>query len=664
MAENAILIGYGGPGIAVVRRSVALAGDDGRVLACEPDTFLECLERRARQIPGNSLIMIIHVVQTDNLEDMRAALDFMTKVIDLKRSLALNLEQWIVALIGREWTVEELSIRVDADLSRPPYSLLVISRSNEALALLSDEAELAMAADLVHALSGTSLRRTLTSEKASLLEFGAGVAAAYYRKEPLVAGILAQAAILFVEGELLARKPSNDADSDLAKRWFSEHIRSLDELLAELALGESGQRLQELIRVDPDTAGGTEPEVVVDALKSYVDLMVNDRLPRVFGRIDEAVARRREALRQALVADAMGHLRKTQNLDFTVAYLEGLRTDLEERLVELRGGSRDPELPVKQLEQVEEAARVVPYPGAALARAIAFGGLGVAAGIGLLAMVAPAIALAVGAMLSLVGAGGVGLGAWARHRRLAGERRRFLDELQDYLSHRLAEYCRRSAEGLLIHLCRLIQRPDDPESGLLGGIEKMRDSGEKLRDHLNDITTVRFHEDLRSSELSIFLPSPEDLPTAELARAHPLPEHFPVGEAVMEAILSGMSEPCRFAADEVFARYYERGRSVTPQGLWHDLAELLQESGQSVATAAALFARGTGPLVSPSERAGDVRFDRFSYLPGALDGQKEALLAQAPEKNASDSGDPNALFWVSLRRFVEHSRPLPEEAPS
>ncbi|GAA3879139.1 hypothetical protein [Tessaracoccus defluvii] len=656
MSDSAILIGHGQAGLAVARRAAALAGHSDRVQACEPSDFLATLERRAGQVPGNTAIRTVHVVQTDGEEDMRAALAFLPEVARIDTTIAVHVDQWIIAMVGQRWDDAELDILTGADPGRPPYSLLVVSRSNEARALLPPEAELAMAGDLAHALTSGPLRQALVAGQGRV-QVGAGAAAAYYRREPILAGILAFHARRSLLDPILEPWPSEGRYAQQADGWLDAVSGGVEALGAELARGINGPRPRDLVAVDPHTGTATPPELLVDTLQTYIDLTVNDRLARATRSVDEVAARQRARLREQLFTSTMEVLHESQNLGATTEFLEYLSTALgrEAGAVWAASSAVGPEFdPPPLLKEIGEAVAGLPHGPSGATRAAGMAGIGLGVGVVLGGFVAPLVALGVGAAAALTGAGGVLLGVWMKRRALDGARRRLLDQLQQHVWFRVEQHITDQLWGLLAYLVRLVGRPDDLESGCLGGVAKMRASSQDYLQHLERVIAERFHEELTPTEFSIFLPRPEDSPTEALAARYGLPPEFDVTRALLAGITDGMDRPGGFVPEEAFARFYTAGGANPPSGLWNNLSELLADSPGALAAVGGLLSQGTAPLAHPQEDVPQDKVSRFAYLSRNLPEDTAAsLLAYADATGSSRGDDPDAITWVSVRRIQD-----------
>lgn len=652
MSAHAILVGHGDQGLTVTSRAVVLADSD-RVSCCEPAEFLDALERKAGEVAGGTTILTVHVVQTDNHSDMRAALNFLPQVVSLAQDVpGLSTEQWIVGVVGQVWRDDELDLLLSADRGRPPYSLVVVSRSNQAKALLPAEAELAMASDLIHALTTTSLRSTIRAHGHATAQVGGGATAVYYRREPLVAAIVAHNVLPFMRDELLAPSSPSHVITDRANGWLSEHLGS--DLFEQLWVGVNGQALQAVLAVDFNTGLGVAPEVLSDSLQSYAELMVQDRLNRAMLRVDELADLRREALKQALFSSVMAALREHQNLGKVTEFLDAIHNQLDVRIGQVRARIHEvADLTTSLLEPVEEAARRVPYPGTGLVRGVGLGVGGMGLGLALMQLMAAGPALVAGAGVALVGAGSAALQTIARHAAVNAARTAFLDAVQQHVWEKLHHYILVRHIEIFGYLCRLIRRSDDPGAGLQSGVGKLRASCEALSRHLEAVAKTRNHEQYTTTEFSVFLPRPEDSSTEELAREHPLPEGFDLPDAVVATICEGMSEPSAFEPGEILGRLLLRMRDNQPQGLWDDLGDLFQRSPAAVDVAATLLGVSSAPLVKVAEDLPQEEVRQFIYLPESAGGVKQELLTRAQVKASQASYDSNAASAVSLRSVIE-----------
>lgn len=660
MSDSAILIGHGQDGLTVANRATALAGDAERVQACRPADFLGTLERRAGQVPGNTVIQTVHVVQTDDEEDMRAALAFLPEVARIDAGIAVHVDQWIIAMVGQRWDEAELDILTGADPTRPPYSLMVVSRSNEARALLAPEAELAMAADLAHALSSAPLRQTILSDQTAA-QVGAGAAAAYFRREPLIAGILAFHAKKHLLNQILAPWSSERLYAHRAEMWLEEEAGGAVALWDELERGSGGPAPRDLVGVDPATGVGTPPELVVDTLQTYVDLVVNDRLTRAFRSIDEVAARQRAQLQERLHQSTMGVLHDASSLDATKEFLEYLSAGMGSEAERIRAAASTiaPAFePKSLLKDVRNAIAGLPHKPSGTARALGMAGLGLGIGVVLGGFVAPLIALGVGAAAGVGGAGSVILDVQLKYQAVASARRRLLERLQQHVWFKLHQHITQQLWGLLAHVVKLIGRADDLESGCLGGLAKMQVSAQEYLEYLEGVVAERFHEDFTPTDLSIFLPTPADSPTEDLVDRFPLPGEFSVLDALLRGITDGMDKPKAFKPEQAFARYYERGSVNPPQGLWRNLSDLLDNSRSSRTSVGHLLSQSTAPLSYPDEDVPQEAVSRFAYLSQDLSDQtRRELLEYADETGDALGDDPNSITWVSMRALHDvHTR--------
>ena len=652
MLDSAILIGHGSDGVTAARRAAALADAPRRVFACEPEGFVSTLETLAGLVAGNSVVRVVHLVHSDDEKDMRAALASLPEVVRTKRGVAVHVDQWVVAMVGQTWEPAELDLLTGADAERPPYSLMVVSRSNEARALLSREAEVAMASDVAHALTSGPLRQSIVAGLGGT-QVGAGAAAAYYRREPLLAGILAFHGKRGLLDPILMPWPSEGVYRDRAGAWFQDVAGGSQALGDELDRGANGPRPREVVAVDPDTGSETPPELLLDTLETYIDLMLNDRLTRAFRSVDEVAARQRDRLRERLYASTMDVLHESRNLGATGEFLEYLAASLGNAAEVIRTAASqiEPEFdPEPLLKELRETVTHLPHRPAVVTRALGIGGVGVALAVLLGAFVAPLTALAAGAAAGLGVAGFVMLGAFLKRHAVERLRRRILDELQRYLQDQLDLHVLEQLFGVLSYLARLVGRREDLESGCLGGLAKMRASSEDYLQHLDRVIAERFHEEFTPTELSVFLPRPEDSPTEALVKRFSLPVEFDVTEALLRGITDGMDRPSAFAPGVAFSRFYARGTINPPKGLWNNLSELLTESPQAIAAVGELLARGTAPLAYPDEDVPQERVARFAYLSRDLPENVTGALLEFANQNGSTRGDdPNAITWVSVR---------------
>ncbi|QNP54817.1 hypothetical protein [Tessaracoccus defluvii] len=443
---------------------------------------------------------------------------------------------------------------------------------------------------------------------------GAGAAAAYYRREPILAGILAFHARRSLLDPILEPWPSEGRYAQQADGWLDAVSGGVEALGAELARGINGPRPRDLVAVDPHTGTATPPELLVDTLQTYIDLTVNDRLARATRSVDEVAARQRARLREQLFTSTMEVLHESQNLGATTEFLEYLSTALgrEAGAVWAASSAVGPEFdPPPLLKEIGEAVAGLPHGPSGATRAAGMAGIGLGVGVVLGGFVAPLVALGVGAAAALTGAGGVLLGVWMKRRALDGARRRLLDQLQQHVWFRVEQHITDQLWGLLAYLVRLVGRPDDLESGCLGGVAKMRASSQDYLQHLERVIAERFHEELTPTEFSIFLPRPEDSPTEALAARYGLPPEFDVTRALLAGITDGMDRPGGFVPEEAFARFYTAGGANPPSGLWNNLSELLADSPGALAAVGGSCRRGPPPSPTPK------RTSRRTRSPGS-----------------------------------------------
>lgn len=628
------------------QRIMALCNDAEivRVLRVGVDDAVETVEALAGLVVGHSVMRVLHFVDGEVEGHAELARTAITALgVAVAASPALSAVQWLVLRTGAVWDRDEESLlRYGLEVGSQLSGSMLVSSSSEASGRMTDDEEIAMAADIGYTLVTTDL---IASHAGAI--WAAGATSVCYNRALLAEAIGAHYALILIDENLLRPLAANQPYGELGRQWAIalrlDHADRADALL----VGPIGGSV--LTRLRPDSAffEDVQLELLPDALDSYAEQISTHDLIEAYQQMERNAAEASTQLHEIAKAKVLEVLRGCLCVAEAKDFVTGATLELKKTVEALRltASKINDELPTLDdvKEELEGRIRKLPYGAAIALRAFAFAAAGASLG-----QVASEPSRAWLSVVSATVAGLVcGLPLWLKQRLGIRKIRLLRERFLDRLGRRLEAQCRAKSIELSIEIAARLIEVLAAEATRLAVLESELGP---LREVLERAVTLRDGLPLSSTRFSCALPSPVDVPTADLVRRFPLPADLNLTRALGALLLR---DDLKVDLEFVFGELRALVLPLVEDRLWPDMAALLPSAPLSLARVADLLATETAPIVRRQELAGsDYALTRLLCAPPPLIEKLSSLgaLDEVPAHVSPPGRDPN---FVSLVSFVD-----------
>lgn len=638
MTQPALLLGYGARGEQAAMRTAALAYPSPIVRNPRSGEDLpEAIDEIATRVAGGSVVRVIHLLESDDIDARtRLAESARTAAQKVRSGQALNLVQFVIALVGRDWDEDELVV-LDL-LDGLIQDVLVVSRASHERALTSEEAEVGIASDLAYALTVSRLPDSLEPG----MHWLTGASAIYYRREVLSAGITAFHLVNALEETLLSPLPAQHVECDLAQAWVKAQELGHGSHLDRLVRSPRGAAIPTEIQLDEGLFAGVRPEQLVDALRSFVQLKA-DALVKA---AREQIARNRiehlGPILEQLEREVWETLRTTARVASAERYVEcageALLRPAERLALAVAEAKQLCEEDDDEMAALEEdlAAAIyrLPYPAAVVARSLGFGALGVWAYLFLQGLLDwdPNFTV-ISVLVGLVAMAPVLISYLRARARIAELRRRYL-QLAIRRIRRLIALA--VLEAAAESVTELRERAVGANDSLARKLKSLRTVLEELRDRCKLRIEDRVLGDLSTTEFSVFLPTPEAWPTRDLCQRFPLPAQFDLAGLLLADVMARQA----WTAEELDSLMVAAVHEVLLPELWPNLGALLADSPSASKEGARVLGAVLAPLIRVGELVQAQSLRRFVTIgEGTLVGLTDVLATAGVEGRIATTDD-------------------------
>ncbi len=526
-----------------------------------------------------------------------------------------------------------------------PAAELVVSRASHARALTSEDEEIGIASDLAYALIVANLPQSLEPG----MHWLAGASAVHYRPRVLSAAIAALHVHQALDDALLAPLPAQHTECDEGRQWVVDQSLARASHLDRLSRSPRGSSIQSEIQIDESLFTDVRPELLLDALRSFVQQKADDLVREARIQIERNRAEHLDPVKADLEHRTWDVLRSRVNVARAARFVECVGEELEEvaERVALAIGDAQGTCAAEadEMAAIEEdlavCLRKLPYPAAVVVRGLGLGALGVWAYLFLQRQFGWDPNFTV--LSIVVGLVGVGMVVWgyARARsRIDGLRRRYL---------RLAERRVRCLVALAVldaaarSVTELREMAVGARGSLAGQLATLRTSLEELRALCAQRIEDRVLGELSTTDFSVFVPTPEDLSTADLARSLPLPEQFDLPRRLLQQVLA---DP-QGSATQLDEALVTMVHTVLLPQMWPNLSALIADSSSAQDRARNVLGAVMTPLLRVDELVEAHSVHRFATLntPSALDD----LLNRAGVSGRIATSDADSVVHIGVR---------------
>lgn len=615
-----------------------------RVLRVGVDDPFETVEALARLVAGHTVVRVLHFVDGEvegHAELAQAAIKELDVAVTARP--ALSAVHWLVLRTGAVWDADEEDLARSGLVNGGPLNgSVLVSSSSEATARMTDDEEMAMAADIGYTLLTTGL----TSSSAGAI-WAAGATSVCYNRALLAEAIGAHHALSIVEVNLLRPLAANQPYGELGRQWAVERRLDKADRAEALLSGPVGGSV--LTRLRPNSAffEDVQLELLPDGLDSYAEQISIRDLIEAYRQMERNAAEESAQLLHIAKARVLEVLRDCLCVAEAEDFVTGSTLELKKTAEALRltASKIHDELPTLDdvKEELGRRIRKLSYGAAITLRAFAFAAAGASLGQVWSDASRPWLSVVAATAAGLLG----GLPLWLKQRLGIRKIRLLRERFLDRLGRRLEEQCRaRSFE-----LCGEIA------AGLIDVLEqestRLAAFGSELgllRDALQLAVTERDGLPLSSTRFSCALPSPVDVPTAELVRRCPLPADVDPSRAFGQILVR---DDLNVDLECVLPALRDLVLPLVGNALWPDLAALLKDAPLSLERVEKLLATETAPIVRTQQLAGhNYDLSRLLCATAPLIQQLSSLgaLEHTPSASRPQGSDPN---FVSLVSFVD-----------
>lgn len=600
----AILVTHDPTGETAARRALALGQPSSRlefIAATEPlDAVLDGL---AHRLTGNTTVDVVHVIDTED-QQTGPALD--AAIAGCRTAAegypALVLKQWIIAMVGADWTDDELHIADNVSRAAGVDALIIVSRSSEAGGQITDAEEAAMAGDLIHAVLTTpGFRRDITTLQVT----AAGATSVVYRRRVLAAAIAAYHSVRILDDTLLAEASAQHPYGELGKQWGVSLGLGSQAHRDRLARGPIGGSVFTDLRPAEAHFDEAPVELLPDALSSYYDQLAYGPLTQSMEQVDRNAREQVDEILEVAERLAVSTLREALNITEAEDYWKFVDRELAElgHETQIRIAAAESDLPDLDVihRELEREIRRLPYPAAVAVRAAAFGAIGLGAAQillapGLGAVIAPIAGVSAAAAVAMP----LGVRYWMTVRRIAVLKRKYLSAIEARLVADCELYILRV---MLRQIEELRQHVATAETSILHRLDRLRDQLVDLRARYQGRVDHRNDHPFAPTRFSITAPSIESLDTPGLARRFPLPGGFDMVALVARALVRDRLELDADDADETIVDAVE---SQVGGALWPNLEALLRDAPDTLQKVRSVLAVPAAPIIRRDALAGSM----------------------------------------------------------
>lgn len=602
MSVVGFLLGHGPRGRSAAARTGALLQPAEMVQVIEsPDATEEALEAIAADVPGNTVLRVVHLVEVDD-DEVRQGLAGAAAAVGhvMEKYPAVQVKQLVVALVDREWDENERRtlLELDDDIA----AVCVVSRSNEAAYQLRPLEEECMASDLAYALLASNLDESLGHERFWLV----GTSAVYYRRRAIVAALVAHQVRGFLQNKLLAPLPATHTECDEGHQWMRDRNLGVGAHLSRLDRSAMGGSIVTEVRLDRDVFRRIRPELLIDSLRSFV----TQRASRLGDAARTQIKRNRSehlaAETEALTAAVHAVLERSLSLASAQRFLECARDELDNPSQNLQvalstARDREEEIANELLAIDQELTRTIrrlPYRSAIAVRTAGLGALGVAGYhvLGAIMGLDPNFAV-----LGLAAGTALGTPLVMHYQRL---RLRISSLRERYLA--VAE--RRVQDQVLVAVLEaaasevqeLRSAAGTGARGLGGKLAAMHGVLTDLESRYDALVETRLPRALDATRLSVLVPTPDDMATDDLVRMFPISGRSDLVDLVMRCVFADNTFGV-VDVDDLENGLLSAVAPLVEASVWSDLSTLLRDSDTTKQTVAALLATPTAPIVRASQ---------------------------------------------------------------
>ena len=410
-----------------------------RVLRLGVDDTVKTLQELAGLVTGHSVVRVLHLVDGESeghADIARAA------VADLGEAVAahpaLSAVQWLVLRTGVVWDTDEETLpRYGLEVGSRVSGSVLVSRSSEAIGLMTDAEEIAMAADIGYTLVTTDLADANTGAI-----WAAGATSACYNRALLAEAIGAHYALTLVDESLLRPLAANQPYGELGRQWATEGRLDQTDRFESLLVGPIGGSVLTRLRPASRFFEDVQLELLPDALASYAEQVSSRDLIEAYAQMERNAQEASAQLHERAKAQVLEVLRGCLCVAEAKDFVTGATRKLDETVLalQLKASEMHDELPTLDdvLEELERRIRKLPYGAAIALRAFAFAAAGASLGQAASDPSRPWLSLVSAAVAGLLS----GLPLWVKQRLGIRKIRLLRERFLDRLGRRLEGQCR------------------------------------------------------------------------------------------------------------------------------------------------------------------------------------------------------------------------------
>ena len=615
-----------------------------RVLRVGVDDPAGTVEALAGLVVGHSVARVLHLVDAEvegHADTARTAITALG--VAVAAHPALSAVQWLVLRTGAVWdTDEEDLLRYGLEVGSLVSGSVLVSSSSEASGRMTDDEEIAMAADIGYTLVTTDL--TVSNPGAI---WAAGATSVWYNRALLAEAIGAHYALTLIDESLMRPLAADQPYGELGRQWAIAQRLDKADRAESLLVGPIGGSV--LTRLRPDSAFFEDKQLerLPDSLDSYAEQVSTQDLIEAYAQMERNAAETSARLREITKAKVLEVLRGCLCVDEAQDFVTGMTLELRKtaEALQLTASKFNDELPTLDnvKEELERRISKLPYSAAIALRVFAFAAAGASLGQAASDPSRPWLSVVSASVAGLLS----GLPLWLKQRLGIRKIKLLLERFLDRLGRRLEGQCRAKS----IELCGEIA------AGLIDVLKEetrrliaLKSELGLLREALQRAVTERNGLPLSSTRFSCALPSPVDVPTAELVRMYPLPDGMDSRRAFGPLLVR---EYLKVDLECVLPELRDLVLPLVDDRLWPDMSALLIHAPLSLDRVAKLLAMETAPIVRRQELAGrDYVLARLlCATPPLLEKlSSRGALDKVPDHVRPTGRDPN---FVSLVSFVD-----------
>lgn len=650
----------------MAERVAALAGETEALRTVKQPDLPDVaeLDHDLADLEGGGVYRVVHLGA--DLEVNQAADAFRAIASHLAHPYpAMVVQQWLVLAAGRRLSQSALEMvralhegALEHDIAFG--GTILASQSSEDSVAHSREEEIGFGADIAYCLAATEFASTLDAGGI----WAVGASSVFYDSPGCRAAAGALVVQRFLRERLLSDRqgedPQNPARGE-GREWLRDQgLQAATEAEQLLASGD-GSVMASIWAEVPDlplSAVSYWP----DRLSSWFDFVTQKRLPRAREQIEDNARARLLAAKLAITSRLLGDLQTTPVIDRARLLALGM-VDAVDELQEGLAGVRRPEVEGATLDELrdelEQAIRRLPYAPAVLVHSAVLSVM--VATVAALTVISGGGPALVAGLTGFVLTGAWGVGKWVRRLlRVQRARSGYLEQMRALLEADLVEHARGQQLSLLAALrewlvglpgdagaAGLRSSEDSPEPAEGEREEPDADDGEveheKSTEHFDtvDVTNgvlpslaqleleaesaARWCEHrsvdrasplLHTTRYAVTVPSSSDISTDQLLAKTAVPS----GRA-LDDLLGGALFHDRWilSSDEIRQRCDSALDPFLRQGLWPDLAGLLESSSATREVALALLRASVAPMLTHVEDGIGFEATHQTFTPDGVD---------------------------------------------